>query len=136
MAVNFDPIVNGEDVSATNVNSRLTGLDDAIEDIKDGSASFSLMAFAAATILTISSGAVTATRSYHTLAAESGTSDDLDTITAAGDRTLLIVEPDTGDTITLKHGTGNIYLRSGGDLALSSNVAAMLFYNGTNWVEV
>jgi len=97
------------------------------------------------TVLTIATGAVTATKMLHTIAAETGTADDLATITAghsdlsaAGNtyRPLLIIKADTGDTITLKHGTGNIQLGSGADYALTGDRLISFFYDGTNWIEV
>ena len=41
MAVNYDLIVNGNDANAANFNSPLQQLDDAIENIKDGTAAMS-----------------------------------------------------------------------------------------------
>jgi len=84
--------------------------------------------------LTISTGAVTATpnsgNSLFVIAAESGTTDDLDTINglAAGEVVQLIA--DSGDTITLKDGTGNIDLP--GDLALKDDKIVSLWYDGSN----
>lgn len=98
-----------------------------------------VMAFADDTTLTIASGVVTMTQGYHLIAAESATSDDLDTISVSSAlnlgtyRPILIIQADTGDTITVKHGTGNIVLNSAADFSLTAAKALMLFYNGTNW---
>lgn len=70
------------------------------------------------------------------IAAETGTADDLVTLTLAGQPRLLLLKADTGDTITLKHATGNIYLSSGLDFALSGNKTICLFYNGTNLSDI
>ena len=98
-----------------------------------------------ATILTISSGVVTAVQCCHAIAAETGTADELDTITIdrselspASDnyRPLLLITADTGDTITLKHGTGNLDFANGLDLTLTAGAWALLKDNGTNWQNV
>ena len=101
--------------------------------------------FKDATILTVASGEVSASDGYHIIASESGTSDDLDTITADFSdltvnsttyRPMLLIKADTGDTITVKHNTGNIQLSSSADYALSGDLVLQLFYDGTNWVNV
>ena len=90
--------------------------------------------------LTISSGVITITpnsgNSLFVVAAESGTADDLDTISggAAGEIALLIA--DTGDTITLKHGTGNIELISDTDFDVEDDTITILRFDGSNWLLV
>jgi len=95
------------------------------------------------TVITISSGAVTVDQQYHAIAAESGTADNLDTITlnyntlvVSGTtyRPILWITADTGDTITLKNGTGNIQLTGGTDLALTDGEFYQLVWDGTNWL--
>lgn len=94
------------------------------------------------TTKTISSGVITADRNYHVIAAETGTTDALDTITSAFDSLSVdgnIYYPpvmfiaDTGDTITLKHGTGNLDLPDDADIILSDDTYIILIYNGTIW---
>ena len=99
------------------------------------------LALASPTTLTIASGVVTMTQGSHIIAAESGTTDDLDTINAPSDLQsgyypLLILIADSGDTITVKHGTGNITLNSAGDFSLTSSKALALWYDGTNWHDL
>lgn len=55
--------------------------------------------------LTIATGAVTATRSYHTIDTEGDVaSDDLDTISGLGDGELLLIRPESAArTIVLRH---------------------------------
>lgn len=86
-----------------------------------GDVTAALAKLKAATELTISSGAITVTQSAHTLQPESGTSDDLDTIsgTSAGDTGVLRASDNGTDTITLQHGVGNISCFDGADLDLS-----------------
>lgn len=69
--------------------------------------------------------------------AESATSDDLDTLTATdyqrNDRVSL--RATVGDTITVKHGTGNISLPGSADFVLSETVPLELIHDGTNWIR-
>ena len=55
---------------------------------------------------TISSGAITATSNYIRLFAETGTSDQLDTINGMIAGTTYTIEVDSGDTITIADGSG------------------------------
>lgn len=88
--------------------------------------------------IAISSGVLTLTSAYTIVQAQTGTADDLATINvsitdvANTDKFLVILEADSGDTITLKHGTGNITLLSGADLALGSGERILLFGNQTD----
>lgn len=98
------------------------------------------------TIKTIATGAITITQTYHAVAAESGTADDLATInidaslaTTDGANTFrpfVILRADTGDTITVKHGTGNISLNGAADFELSGNKQLLLLFDGTNWTDL
>jgi hypothetical protein len=99
------------------------------------------------TIKTLSSDTLTVTQMYHAVAAESSTTDNLATITldtsafptvdgANTFRPFVIIWADTGDTITVKHATGNIYLNSAADYALTGNKQLLLFFNGTNWTDL
>lgn len=69
--------------------------------------------------------------------AESGTADDLDTLTATdyqrNDRVSLRCT--VGDTITVKHGTGNFSLPGSSDHVLSETIPLELIHNGTNWIR-
>ena len=113
-----------------------------------GLAALNSIAVKDATILTIATGVVTVTQSAHIIAAETGTTDDLDTITiwytglsAAGNnyRPLLLLRADTGDTITLKYGVGgadNLDFTGDKDLTLNDSAWVLLYYNGSFWVNV
>jgi hypothetical protein len=94
------------------------------------------------TTLTISSGVVTALQEYHIIAAETGTTDDLDTISLGytnlsvkGNtyRPCLRLIADAGDTITLKHGTGNLTLPDDTDITLSDDAFVWLLWRGSAW---
>jgi hypothetical protein len=96
--------------------------------------------FQDATELTIAAGVVTRTQVYHTIdtQGDAGT-DDLDTISGGAQGDLLIIRPvHTDRTVVVKHGTGNIKLRSAADVTLddASDILALLCYDGTNWADV
>jgi len=94
-----------------------------------------LIRLGAPSIVTIVSGVATITTGFVALAAESSTTDQLDTLTLAGagegDFVLLIA--DVGDTITVDDanidlGAATRAIAPGGCLALR--------YDGTSWCEV
>lgn len=87
--------------------------------------------------LTIASGVITVTQTYHDVDTESdGASDDLDTINGGVAGQLLILRAEHTDrTVVLKNGTGNI--KSGADITLdSTDDTATLIYDGTNWLLI
>lgn len=92
----------------------------------------------AAANLTISSGAVTvpANVSFLKLAAESGTSDDLTTVTVTGMPRIILFQADAGDTIAMKNAADNVHLNGGADFSLSSEKTIALFWDGTNLSDV
>jgi hypothetical protein len=87
-------------------------------------------------IKTLATGAITRTASLHSIAAESGTADTLDTVSGGGEGDLLFLQADAGDTITVSHGTGNISTSSGNNLTLTGSDLLFFLYDGTNWCEV
>lgn len=99
--------------SATDVTTRLAQSLDASGNL----------AFADATTLTISSGAVTATQNYHAIDTEgAAASDDLDTISGITDDGffLLIRAVNSAHNIVIKHDTGNIHCAGGVDITLDA----------------
>jgi hypothetical protein len=99
------------------------------------------VAFGAGSGLTISSGAVTATHSYHTIDTESDAiQDDLDTIiggSVAGE-ILVIRAANSARTVIAKDGTGNLVLeRNLGDFNMdNADDTLTLIYDGSNWLEL
>jgi hypothetical protein len=86
--------------------------------------------------LTISSGAVTATGSAHTIDTESdAASDDLDTISGGTEGDLLVISANNAArTVVVKHGTGNILTFGGSDVDLDeTRKTLLLHYDGSNW---
>ena len=90
-----------------------------------------------ATELTIASGAVTATRSYHTIDTESdGASDDLDTISGGIEGYILVIRAvNDARTVVAKDATGNLQLS--GDITLDNSQDTLtLIFDGTHWLEL
>jgi len=88
--------------------------------------------------LTISSGAVTATGTYHTVDTESdAASDDLDSIFGATDGQIIYVQAeDSARTVVVKDGTG---IKAGGDCTLDNSEDIWSgIYSGalSAWVEL
>lgn len=85
-----------------------------------------------ATELTITSDAITITQNAHKLQPQSGTTDNLSTIsgTADGDFGVLYISDFGTDTVTIKHNVGNILCVGGIDVVLSNGAVAW-FSNGT-----
>ena len=112
---------NVDDVMAVDVNE----LQQALE-------AHEFLTLKAATELTIASGVITAVQASHKLQPESSTADDLDTINGMdeGDILVLYVSDPGTDTITIKHGTGNISCVGGDDIALSEG-AVICYFDGT-----
>ena len=88
--------------------------------------------------LTIATGAVTATGSFHAIDTEAdAATDDLDTITFSGQTgTILVIEAANGTrTVVCKDGTGN--LRLAGDFSLTAGSDKLtLIWNGAVWHEL
>lgn len=130
--IDISAIVNGQAIDASDVTVPFTDTVAVINDILNGEQAFDQILFEDATVLTIASGSVTTTQTVHTIAAQSGTADDLDTVVADNGK-FLFIRADTGDTITVKHGTGNISIIGGNDIALTGNTALMLFCLDDEW---
>jgi hypothetical protein len=102
-------------------------------DMLNGEQPFDRMLFTDPTELAITGGVLAATSlAVHTVAAQSGTSDDLDTIPAVNN-TFLFLKAKATHSIALKHGTGNISSSGGIDVLLSGNRIALLICQGSQW---
>lgn len=96
----------------------------------------SRVGLAASTELTIASGAITVTQTYHTVDTEGdAASDDLATINGGAAHDLLILrQANDARDVTIKHGTGNIKTFDGSDTVMdSSSSVIVLVSDGTNW---
>lgn len=85
---------------------------------------------------TISAGVISATAGLLSIAAETGISDDLDTINSGLTGWKVVLVAGASHTITVKNGTGNISLNGGADFVLSGNKTLELIYHGTIWSDV
>lgn len=91
--------------------------------------------------LTIASGNISPTGVYHSVDTESdAASDDLTTLTlpTLGSINLVVLRPaNDARSIVVKHNAGNIILNSAGDITLDDITDhIMLFYDGTQWVDM
>jgi len=86
-------------------------------------------------IVTIPSGVATVTTGFVALAAESSTTDTVDTITVAGaqDGDLLLIVPDAGDTITIDDANINL---GAATRALAPGGSMLLYFNASKWNEL
>lgn len=137
--VDVSGIVDGESIDADDVLIPLADLKEAIENALNGVQAFELLMLNTATEVTISGGAITVDRNHHRVDTElNAAADDLDTINGGVQGMVLYLRPEnTARVVTVKHGTGNIYLSGGVDYTLSSaNMTLMLFYNGTKWTDI
>lgn len=99
---------------------------------------FNKLALGASTNVTLSSDTLSSTNSRNfVVSAQTGSSDDLATITITGGITWesVFLRAASGHTITVKHGTGNIFLHQNADVTLDELNLLQLRYNGTNWVQ-
>lgn len=128
----YDPI------SSQGVMRFAVDVEQMIDDILNGEStndepSFDKLLLTDQTEKTIASGAITApTLAFHTVKAESGTTDDLDTISASNN-TFLFLKAKAGHTIAIRNGTGNIWSSSGVEMSMTGNRVAMLFCQGGQW---
>ena len=94
--------------------------------------------------LTIATGVVAVTKSYHTIVVECGAGAGADTLaTATGGREgdMLILRPNTTgacDQVTVSDGTGaNTFVLAGADFVMAHiDDRLTLLHNGTEWVEL
>lgn len=102
----------------------------------DGISTTGKLNIGANSTLTIASGAITVTKSYHRVSGEGAANDDLTTINGGAEGDILVLRRNT-QTITVKDATGNILL-TGGDCVLNASgfVLVLLNYDGSNWMEL
>jgi hypothetical protein len=87
--------------------------------------------------ISLTGGVTTVTDSYHEVTSQSGPSDDLDTLNGGVDGMIVILHPTSGDTITVKDGTGNI--KTATDFAMNAiEDSIMLIYSSAQsaWIEI
>lgn len=140
MTTNYhSPLATGASGTSANINTRLSDLDSGVTGILAGTEEFLKLRFEVAASLTISSGAVTASRSNHKIDTQgAAASDDLDTINGGVDGYMLAIRAaNTARTVVVKHGTGNIYLNNAADFSLdNTEKTVLLIFNGTYWIGI
>lgn len=114
-------------------------LDDVSRTIIDRDTATSFVVLGTSSVVTISSGAITATEGYHEVDTEGGAStDDLDTISTTGisNGSVLVLQPaSTSRTVVCKDGTGN--LRLAGDFSMDGNHDTITLIKDTSfWYEL
>ncbi len=133
-----DPIKTGVESVNTNVLAafgKTINTDSAEDNAHAGGLSFT------GSIFTIATGAITPTRVNVVLAAESGTSDTLDTMATGSmsDGGFVILSVDTGDTITINHAEGSagqIHLADSFDFVMSGDDRLLVQRDGADWYEL
>jgi hypothetical protein len=123
-----DVITPGSPVNAdrmNNIEEGIDGLDDKVVGIDD-------YLLGTPTEKTVSTGVLAVDKSRHSVQPESGTEDDIDVISGMPVNShLTLYASDWGtDTLTFKHGTGNISCFGGADVQLSEGFV-ICFYDGT-----
>lgn len=132
MSVNYhDAIETNSPGNAAIFNAPLGQLDNVISQMILGQQAFSKILLDSASILTIATGSITPTKSFHKVAAETGTSDDLDTITPANN-SMLFLKADTGDSITLT-AAGNI---TNTPITITNNQIVALICENNQWCVI
>ncbi len=101
--------------------------------------------YGAAGSLTIATGAITVTGTYHTLVVQGGTgtgADQLDSAAGGSEGDILILKTATSgvnDTVTVADGAGaGTFILAGGANFVMDTVddRIMFIHNGTEWVEI
>ncbi|RTL04410.1 hypothetical protein EKK58_10580 [Candidatus Dependentiae bacterium] len=126
---------NGTDYNTSFIIANASGNIDIQKNCK-----IKTLGFASSTELTIATGSVTPTQTYHTLDTQSDASaDDLDTVVTTNipDGHLVILRIENASrVITLKHGTGNLQLLNG-DIEMNLTTGAVILMRvGSNFIQV
>lgn len=137
------PIAGGAALAVATINSPLGQLDSTLSAFLAGTQGITQLNFGEDTTLTIATvsslGTVTKTQSRHLIDTEAAAaSDDLDTISGGNEGDLILLQiANSARVVTIKHNTGNIYLRAKTDLLLNdTRVVLTLLWDGVRWVEV
>ena len=85
---------------------------------------------------TIATGVIAPTQTLVSVDTEGDASaDDIDTITFATDLNMICLKMENASRVpTLKHGTGNLSLPNGSDVAMVNDLLYWFIYDGSNWL--
>lgn len=128
--VDISQIVDGDEIDASDVTVPLLQLQAAAQDTLEGGLDFERLSLISPSSIGIISGVITTTQLYHRVETEGSLpTDDLVTINATGN--LLLLQLNTGgQSITLKHNTGNIWFNDLRDQILNDiNQVIVLWFN-------
>ena len=101
-----------------------------------------IVSYGAETDLTIATGVVVVTQTYHSIITEGGADDVLGRANGGSDGDILILKANTSGTngiVTVQNGTGaNTFILAGGADFIMDHVddRIVLIHNGTEWVEL
>ncbi len=90
----------------------------------------------ARTTKTIASGVITPTTTRTVMTPQSGTTDDLDTVTAGTEGDVIILYGSSGNTITVKEAVDNILLKGAVDYSMGIWDSLTLCLRGSFWTEI
>lgn len=109
---------------------------DTLSDVKDHIKKGKILSKGAT--LTIASGAITVTDSYHLVGGESGNADALTDINGGGQAgQLLVLQSAAAADITVTHAAGKILLHGAANFVLTDPADTLtLMYDGAKWVEI
>lgn len=133
------PIAVGAAANSTVFNAPLAELDSKITDVLAGTSAVTQLNVGAQSELTVASGVITVTKTYHSVDTEAdAATDDLDTISGGAEGDILVIRSNnTARTVVVRSGTGNILLAGGVDVQLDDNERTLaLIYNGSNWLSL
>lgn len=123
-------------ISSQGMERFATSIEDVFESMLNGDQDFDRMLFSAATELAITSGNLASpTQTLHTVAAETGTTDDLTSIPAVNDSYLLL-KAKTGHNIALRSGVSDINVPGTVNLSLSGNKVVLLYCRDGQWSTI
>lgn len=139
ITVDTSNLVDGQTTDASDVLIPLLNLKTAIENILNGIQEFEKFSLSNAVEVTISSGVIAYTNSYHKVDTEgNAATDDLVTISGgSAGKTLWLRLENAARQVVLKHGTGNIFLSGSEDVTLETTAQVVhLLCVGTAWVQI
>ncbi len=122
----------------------ITGTDDAGKQVSknawnDDNEQLGVLGFDEPAEILLSSGVATPinTPTLIVIGAESGTIDEVDTVTSTNYQIndILIITPTAGDTITLNHATGNLFMIGERNITLSSGLIPFFNFRNGVWAE-
>jgi hypothetical protein len=114
---------------------RMQNIEDGIDALDDLLVALqSTFGLDVATEITVAGGVLTLSQTIHKIQPETSTADDIDTLAglSAGQFGVLTASDAGTDTLTFKHGTGNISCSGGSDIDLSEG-AIIVYYDGTTY---